>query len=792
MSSQAPVNDRTIVGRRPRGNTPSPLAVELASTQRPARQTLGALTTALAVLAIGVAAWVGLWHAHVPAPGGMNLEPTVFSSARAMSTVRFISRHSHPIGTQAHTDVRAHLLAELAGMGLRPQEQIGIGLGLQEHPRSAGFVHNIVARMPGQVPGKAVMLAAHYDSAPNSPGAADDGAAVAAILETVRAVRASKPLRNDLIVLFTDGEEAGLLGAQLFVDQHPWAPQVGAALNFEYRGNKGPMLMFETSTGNANLIRALQQVPLPLGNSLMYEIYKRLPNDTDMSAFKRAGMPGLGFAAIEGMTHYHSPLDRADALQEGSLQHLGETMLALVQIFGSIAIDALPADDSVYFDMAGVGLVAYSAAWIWPLTLGLTGLFAGVLVLGLRHAVLRPAAVAAGAGGFVLVAGLVAGLSHLMWQGLLWLRPEYEHMLFGEPYDASAYLLAFVALAGVGFCMAHAVLEHWLRPLEMGLGTLGGSIALLVTASIWLPGATGLWVATLMPVVLSQLLCVSRWGLRQPLPTQVALGLIGIMPGVLVHAPFVRQTFFALTPQGVAAAMLPMLVLLGMSAPVLSALARRQWLAGSLLLGGGLGLLFTVMNAGFDEHRPRPNSLSYVQVGSGGNAHWLSWDSALDEWTRPHFRGASGPAPLPEVFGERPVRVWHGPAPSVYLPVPLLDVLSDVVLAGQRQVTLRIRSRRRAAMLAVGIEGTPVLSSRFEGRLVSETADPAWRLQAFGVPPEGALLELTLASGAPFRIRLVDRSYGLPFPEMDRRPASMVALPMGSDLTQVVSTTELQ
>ena len=55
----------------------------------------------------------------------------------------------------------------------------------------------------------------------------------------------------------------------------------------------------------------------------MYEVYKRLPNDTDMTVFKRAGIPGMNFAAIEGHTSYHTQLDRPELLQEGSLPTSG-------------------------------------------------------------------------------------------------------------------------------------------------------------------------------------------------------------------------------------------------------------------------------------------------------------------------------------------------------------------------------------------------------------------------------------------------------------------------------------
>ena len=114
-----------------------------------------------------------------------------------------------------------------------------------------------MARVRGTASTGAVLLAAHYDSAPEAPGAADDGAGVAAILEAVRALRHHPPLRNDLIVVFTDGEEKGLLGARLFVRDHRWVEDVALVLDFEARGNTGPSILFETSAVGMSLLDAL-------------------------------------------------------------------------------------------------------------------------------------------------------------------------------------------------------------------------------------------------------------------------------------------------------------------------------------------------------------------------------------------------------------------------------------------------------------------------------------------------------------------------------------------------------
>ena len=94
-----------------------------------------------------------------------------------------------------------------------------------------------MARLPGtRSGGRAFLLVAHYDSVPTGPGATDNGAGVATVLETVRALKAGPALRNDVIVLLADGEERGLLGARAFVDGYPWAQEVGAVLNLDTRG----------------------------------------------------------------------------------------------------------------------------------------------------------------------------------------------------------------------------------------------------------------------------------------------------------------------------------------------------------------------------------------------------------------------------------------------------------------------------------------------------------------------------------------------------------------------------
>src|SRR5690606_3963101 len=216
-----------------------------------------------------------------------GVAPQFFSTDRAMAHVTQLSREPHGVGFPGHGRARAYILGELKKMGLQTQVQEGYTAG---DWGNLSHATNILARIQGSGQGKALLLLSHYDSSPHSSlGASDAGSGVATILEGVRAfLQAGESPRNDIIILFTDAEELGLNGADLFVREHPWAKEVGLVLNFEARGSGGPSYMLiETNSGNAGLIEGFSKagVDYPVANSLVYSVYKILPNDTDLTVF---------------------------------------------------------------------------------------------------------------------------------------------------------------------------------------------------------------------------------------------------------------------------------------------------------------------------------------------------------------------------------------------------------------------------------------------------------------------------------------------------------------------------
>ena len=317
---------------------------------------------AVALLLSVASVW---WRYRGPEPAAADAEPSSFSAARARSRLAVVlgDERPHPLGSEANLEVRDRLLAELVRLGLQPQVQDAVACRGRGHCRP---VSNVIATLDGD--DEAVLLAAHYDSVAAGPGAADDGAAVAAILETVRALKHGPVPEHTLILLFSDGEEAGLLGAQAFMAEHPLARRVRVAINLEARGTSGPSLMFETHGPTGPLVAQLSALPRPITSSLFSAVYARMPNDTDFSVFRAHGVVGYNFAFLGGVSRYHTSLDDLAHLDSSSLQHHGDSALGLVRALGSTSLGALQrGGDVVWFDLWGLTVLSWPLASSLPL-----------------------------------------------------------------------------------------------------------------------------------------------------------------------------------------------------------------------------------------------------------------------------------------------------------------------------------------------------------------------------------------------------------------------------------------
>jgi len=310
-----------------------------------------------------------------PTPKDLNTPADQFSSARAMKDVTIIASEPHPTGSKENEKVRTYLTNRLNKLGMdvdiseskldeRSLKRLNRWSGETKTEQS---IFNIIATLPGEGNDKsAILLMAHHDTVWGSPGAADDTVGIASILEIVRTLKAVGPQKRDLIVLFTDAEELGLVGAVNFFKNNPLSNKIGAVINFEARGGGGTVSMFQTSAQNGNAARLYASaVREPSTSSLSTFVYNVLPNDTDLTPALEKDYVAYNIANLGRAEYYHSPKINAEALDESTLQHMGSQGLDLTRAL--LSASDLPAEkpDATFFDLFGFFTIIYSPFWGW-------------------------------------------------------------------------------------------------------------------------------------------------------------------------------------------------------------------------------------------------------------------------------------------------------------------------------------------------------------------------------------------------------------------------------------------
>nr|WP_314122408.1 M20/M25/M40 family metallo-hydrolase [uncultured Brevundimonas sp.] len=375
----------------------------------------------LFIVSLAAALGLAVIGSQTPHPRSAASPAQDFAAERAMIDIRRIARAPHPVGSATHADVRAYLMQRMTGLGLRPEIQTGplsarAARRIQAQGRSAAGLQaaNLVGVLPGRDPGlPAVLMMAHYDSVPGSPSAADDATGVAAILEAVRAIKARGGADRTLIVLLTDAEELDLDGARAFFARHPLRERVGAVINLEARGGGGRAMMFETGAGNAQTIDRYAAATRRAdggasSNALAIFVYRLMPNGTDFTVAAQRGLPGINLAFIGRPDQYHSPASTPEALDHGSVQHIGSQALEMADVLLRAADLPRAGVNAVYADVFGMVVVRHPPVVGWLLLAAGFGA-AALAGWGARRATgLRLASVGRGAlGGVWLMAAAV-------------------------------------------------------------------------------------------------------------------------------------------------------------------------------------------------------------------------------------------------------------------------------------------------------------------------------------------------------------------------------------------------
>jgi len=726
-------------------------------------------------------------------PKSADADPASFSAIRAMDHVRWIAAEPHAVGTPANKLVRDKLVARLKASGLEVEVQSAQVLdryrslgkahneGLPHHQHSAAYIENVIGRLRGTgQKGKALLLMSHYDSVYYGPGAGDAAAGTSTLLETLRAIQAGEPLENDVIFLLTDAEEVGLFGAQAFFEKHRWANDVGLVLNFEARGSKGPVSMFQTGRHNNQQLKVYAgAVDRPFANSLTVTIYRNMPNDTDMSISLKDNIPGMNFAFIEGFYDYHTKGDNPDNLNPATLQHMGDQALAMTRMAGNQTLPLQDTSEVVFFDFLMLFMISYPlwASWI------VATLAIGALVLLAKDKAKAGKLSLAG-----MFKGALAALFFII--GFALIVDALFLIIGGRSGDfvegrrlfalANAQLLAF-SLIGFGFALA------WFRMVVQGFSALwliGGlilSALLFVYETNWVPAVAALALTGiayvlfrspissderlfssldiyLLAALMIQFVAPSGsylflWpflfliaGLYLQANGKAGLGLISILAllGALWLSYFTEMGYSALGISLPSVIAVPFGLLLLMLVPSYMHVTRNshRTVTSVSLLAGLFLIVYAGLATGFTERLNQPTEAFYVVDSKGdGRNHFATRLKNQDDWSNQIMTGEREDLAVADFLPNA-----NGMIQLTAAPTSTVEKLS--VVNASRSTT------RTAFTLKPGYRGDIIILSLESSAAMTEIRISGEPLERGSTPPDSIMLYYFAAptAGVPFDI----------------------------------------
>ena len=727
-----------------------------------------------------------LYDLQPPNPLPASSPDTLFSADRAAGYIREIAQAPHPLGSPRNLEVRNYIVQQLAAMDLQPQLDTATVTGSFRGLHYAATVVNIIARLTGSDNSKAVLLMAHYDSVPTGPGASDDGSGVATIIETLRALKSSYPLKNDVIAIFTDGEEVGMMGAQAVVEDTSLLRQVGIALNFEARGTSGPSIMFETSEENGWLIKQLaMSAPDPVATSLSYDAYKNLPNNTDLSWLKAKGVEGLNFAFIGDMEHYHSQMDNYSNIDERSIQHDGSYALALTKHFGNLRLPGPKTTNYIYFNFFWPSFVYYPASFVPIVSAIAAFLFLLMAYIGIKRTTIKLTNSSVGIVLPIVPIIILGAGTFFLWKTIQNAYPESSHFMFGTFYNQGVFLSALILIAVALTSAYYIFLRKFFRSSEMAVGALFWWLVLAVVSTYYFPHAAYVfqWPLVFSSLALILFFLASKSDFRSPI-MMLAL-LVCAAPGIYIITQIVYLIYMtSLLPAVTTAIVVLMILGVGTLLPHIAIItAPKKWvfpiaISVIALAVGTIGMLSHHLGA----HHPKTDSIDYALDIDNSKAYWVSLDDSTDEWTSQFTRQR---VDLISDFFPGGFRLAAKSSPIPIAPVSVV-LLSDSSYRGAQILKLLIKSPEAASPIRLSTQ-TRVLSASVGDQPVPDSVaifpsgqQSGWTLYYYGLPDSGGTVTLVIPAGQVLKLTTVETVAGLPevggLPSYPR-PASIIRRP---------------
>jgi len=707
--------------------------------------------------------------ALLPALGSCTRSAGLFSESNARAHISMLAGTigSRPIGSDANARARAYIIDQLKlyGYEVRVQETDATRPELGRTAR----VSNIIAALVGRRP-EAIGLVSHYDSASESPGAADDGFGVAVCLETARVLAARADRQWTTFVLVTDGEESDLMGAAALVTDRVVASKLSAYINVEAAGSDGTAVLFQSGPGNAWLAAPwARTAPHPRGGSFAVEVYRRLPNDTDFTILARQNLPGLNFAAVDDGYSYHTARDVADRLTTRALRTTGENVVAIATALDKTDITTRQRWGATYFDIGQVSALAYGMVASWIIA-------AAALILGAVACMRTISSALRLAGplrwGFALVwtivgsAAVVAAMTGTTWA--LRAAREVYHPWYAHPDRLFLLLLTIGITTGWGVTRTGAWLPARLRaprdPVVIWSLTLPIWLILAGATTWFAPSAGYLWTLPLFAagallafarhdnVALMRAASVVILAVTGTLWLRNIVDLLHFATAVLGRLPIITPVYAYAAMMALAGVMIvpPLMAVAARERP----LARPALVTALCLLTVAVATSAAALAPAYTSERPQRRHIRALQE-TDDRTIWevTSLEPGLDlgpgapgGWTR---QGNGVPTSVPwgrfrDPFVFRATGIPLGPAPA--------DVAGLTIkpFEGGSEVSVTIVPRSKSLAISFVLPaGVSPLTSSFPG---AERLGQ-WTATFIAPPPEGIAWRATFSSGDATRLR---------------------------------------
>ena len=761
------------------------------------------LPAILAFCLLGGAIYLTIALISPPRPLPVDAPATEFSAGRAMQDLEVIARQPHPIGSSpAHAAVRDYILGKVRALDLEPQVLQTISTRvIQPGFLISGSVENILVRLPGTDPDSALLVMAHYDSSPGSPGALDDGTGTVMLLELLRNLQAGAALRQDVIFLFTDGEETGLYGAYAFISEHPWFEDVRLAINLE-TFVAGPPVILRGNPENGAWVKALARgLPRPGFVSLPYHLF--LGNSSsDAVPFLDAGIPTVDIQAPSPTSDYHTNLDRINVVDASVQQHAGAQVLGLIRTLGNQLDFEMRAPDETFFPVLG-RLVHYPNRWAFPLAIVAAIFFVGTIIYGFVMKALTWRGLGLGFLASLVSLACSVGVSILLWNGIQALHPEYGYA-FNRVHvsDDILYILGFFILALAFTTTSVGLVRKKTTLLDLAAGSL--SLWLLAPAIATLVPETsflGTWV--LFSGSLALLLALIVRSSRYAWSWQGVIFLVSAILATFLWVPAITLNVIS-SGLFVAWIMIAMVALwLVAMLPALDWITSpKRWLlpvsAALVALGFLLSGNFLV---GKNTPPPMVNPIGYWLDANDDIAYWVAFSSFYTVPDERQTRLLVDPVdqPYKHLFPQAPsYSITTGVAPLLPLDGPRLEVLMDEWVGDRREVTIHFTTSMHDRLNIFVLDShLQAVTFPDNERIEVPSHYGAWRLRFDGMPVDGIEIRFEFSTKRAVRFLLLEETTGVPsFPGLETQPAPGTMLnpggyANGTDFTAIYRRIEI-